>query len=376
MLFRIPVEFKLTALRKGGERKQTTTAWSIVDVEVPDHDSECFPVAVQWRQDFSFVKFTGNPIRIAEIIGVTPYDKPMHVRRFGETFFRPVVRVRSMPHIKASVLGDDVDFLTAESAADMFSNFQNAGLFPTVAPGETHIKRLMKNRGDGFAEFETVEQHDLDARRQDVVKRLSEQCTIIGGAVYERCPEPIVAVFSTEIMTDDGKETATFAFVTTDPWRIEQHDRKAQFFQLEDFELALQKAHKANRSKKCREELRLANEAMVPDIDQMESIYAADVAWMRKVNRIAMHVVKWIGEQKAMSLPDALFDPFKRLYHSLHTPEDEERFATMTQAMADIADVIRDTEMHHLVESVEAALEILDSRPMTAIIGKPVDSQP
>lgn len=376
MLFRIPVEFKLTALRKGGERKQTTTAWSIVDVEVPDYNGEDFPVAVQWKQDFSGVKFAGNPIRIAETIGAAPYDKPMHVRRFGETFFRPTLRERSMPAVKVSALGEDADFLKAESVTEMLSTFQNPGLFATNTPGETHIKRLTQNSGDGFAEFENVEEHNLDAKRRDVAKRLIDQYAVIDGVVYERCPEPTVAVFSAEIATDDGKETATFAFVTTDPWRVMRYDKKAQFFQLEDYELALQKANRMNRSKQCRQELRFANETMVPDIDQMESIYAADVAWMRKVNRIAMHVVKWIGEQKAMSLPDALFDPFKRLYHSLHTPEDEERFATMTQAMADIADVIRDTEMHHLVESVEAALEILDSRPMTAIIGKPVDSQP
>jgi hypothetical protein len=361
MLFSVPVHFTITATRIGGERRQSTQAWTNVDFEMTDMSDDDVPMVVKWRQNFKDVEFTRSGAVTA--IGASPDGEPMHVRKFGEQFFRPVI-IDTRNSIAATRHGDDASFLTGQRAAELLANYDDTTIFATSMPGVTHQKRLRANKGDGFADFASVDHHDLDRRIGNVRERLSK-FMLVEGVLYERCQEPKIVVFTTEVEVLGWREQiATFAFVTTNPHAVSALDKKAAFFELEDYALATAKANRANKSRVRKDELESANHAMIPEIDHVDSIYAQDVAWMRRATRIAAEIVTWIGEQRAQELSDDLFDFYRNLHKCLHMSDGEERWELMSDAMAGIVGECQGPEWKSLEDAASAGLEILDSRPV------------
>lgn len=361
MLFSVPVHFNLTATRIGGERRQSTQAWSIVDFDITDMADDDVPVVLEWKQDFQGVTFTASSVRNA--IGPAPSDKPMHVRKIGETFLRPVMRVKGINAVRVSH-GEDAEFLTGQSVAAMLTNFQDIGIFATTVPGETFQRRLRKNGGNGLADFASVDDHDLERKIASIRSRLSNYM-LVDGVFYERCPEPTVSVFTAEIEdSSGGRGLGTFALVTTDSHLLAQTDKRYESYQVEDYEAALIKARRANSSRDHRNLVNQINEGMAPIVDQMESIYAADVSWMRKVNRRALGIAGWVGTQKVSEISDELFGAYSKLHKTLHMIEDDARFDAMGDAFAVIANTCNDNETSHLAKIANEALEVLDARPV------------
>ncbi|MCV9964858.1 hypothetical protein OIU34_23475 [Pararhizobium sp. BT-229] len=365
MLFSVPVHFNLTATRIGGERKQSTQAWSLVEFDMPDMADEDVPVVLEWKQNFQEVTFPASSVQNA--IGPSPSDKPMHVRRFGETFLRPVMRVRNINAVRVSRHGEDAEFLTGQSVAEMLTRFEDVGVFATTVPGETFQRRLRKNGGNGLADFASasVDHDDLDRKVAAIRDRLAT-FMLVDGVFYERCPEPTVSVFTTEI--EDGchvRDMGTFALVTTDPLLIGRIDKRCEYYQVEDYESARLKAKHANSKRRHRDLVTRVNEDMAPVIDQMESIYAADTAWMRQVNRRALAIARWVGTQTVSSISDELFGAYSKLHKTMHTVEAEARFDTMGEAFAAITAACNDNATVHLAKLANEALEILDARPVS-----------
>lgn len=368
MQFSVPVHFNLTATRIGGERRQSTQAWSLVDFEIPETANEDVPVVLEWKQDFQGVTFTATSVQNA--IGPSPSDSPMHVRRFGETFLRPVMRTRGINAVRVSRQGEDAEFLTGQSVADMLSRFEDVGIFTTTVPGETFQRRLRKNGGNGFADFESVDQHDLERKVAAIRNNLSN-FMLIDGIFYQSCPEPTVSVFRTEVEDVWGvRDLATFALVTTDPHLHLQIDKRYESYQVEDYASALVKAKSANSRSRHRDLVNRVNEIMAPGIDPMDSIYAADVAWMRQTNRKALAIARWVGTQTVSSISDDMFAAYSKLYKAMHTAEDEARFDTMAEAFALIAETCTDNETSHLAKIANEAIEVLDARPVSVSVAK------
>ncbi|MCS4089233.1 hypothetical protein [Rhizobium sp. BK176] len=362
MLFSVPIHFNLTATRIGGERRQSTQAWSIVDFEMTDLSDSDVPVATRWRQDFKGIEFTRGGVATA--IGASPAHEFMHVRKFGEHFFRPVV-IDSTNSIAATKHGEDAAFLTGQRAADLLASFAETSIFATPMPGGTHQKRLRANGGDGLADFASVDNHDLDRRVRNVRERLSK-FLLVEGVLYERCQEPKVAVFTTEVEFNDSREPqlGTFAFVTSNPYALTSLDKNAVFFEIEDYGSAAAKAQRANKSRLNRNSLEAVNSMLAPEIDQADSIYARDVAWIRRVTRIAVDMAARIGEQRASALSEELYAAYRDLHKCLHMSDGEDRFSLMGEAMAAVLAECRGQEWQHLADAASAGLEILDNRPV------------
>ncbi len=369
MLFSVPVHFNLTATRIGGERKQSTQAWSLVDFEMQDIADEDIPVVLRWTPTLPGIDFPSSGTRNA--IGPSPQDKPMHIRKFGENFFKPLIR---NPHVNAvgvSQHGDEADFLTGQSAADMLSRYDDGGIFTHTMPGETFQRRLRKNGGDGLADFQSVELHDLNQKVAAITDRLRKYM-LVDGVLYERCSEPVIVVFTTEVEISGGKQTGAFALVTTDPHLLTNVDKRAEVFQIEDYRAAFAKAQRSNSSRENKDVLNRANQRMMPEIDPMESIYAEDTAWMRRVNRIALSITAWIGAQAVQminGISDELYGSFSDLHKSLHMIEDDERFDLMSGAFSKIATVCNgNSATDHLAKQADIALGILDERPVAVAV--------
>ncbi|MCZ7861038.1 hypothetical protein O9X98_06430 [Agrobacterium salinitolerans] len=366
MLFSVPVHFNLTATRIGGERKQSTQAWSLVEFEMQDIADEDIPVVLRWTPTLPGIVFPSSGTRNA--LGPSPQDKPMHIRKFGENFFKPLMR---NPHVNAvgvSQHGEEADFLTGQSAADMLSRYDDGGIFTHTMPGETFQRRLRKNGGDGLADFQSVELHDLNQKVAAITDRLRKHM-LVDGVLYERCSEPVIVVFTTEVEINGSKQTGSFALVTADPHLLTTVDKRAEVFQIEDYRAAFAKAQRSNSSRENKDVLNRANDCMMPEIDQLESIYATDVAWMRRVTRIALDITGWIGVQKANDLSEELFNAFKRLRMSLHMIENDERFVLMSEALSTIATVCNgNSATDHLAKQAEVALGILDERPVAVAV--------
>lgn len=366
MLFSVPVQFNLTATRIGGERKQSTQAWSLVEFDMQDLSDDDVPVVLRWNPNFAGIDFPNSSAKNA--IGPSPQDKPMHVRKFGESFFKPLMRNPHVNAVRVSQHGEEADFLTGQSVAEMLSRFDDGGVFTHTMPGETFQRRLRKNGGDGLSDFETVERHDLNQKVAAIRDRLRKYL-LVDGVFYERCPEPVIVVFTTDVEIDGGRQTGAFALVTTDPHLLTQVDKRAEVFQMEDCRAAVAKAQRSNSSRENKDVLNRANECMMPEIDQMESIYAAEAAWMRRVNRIALNVTGWIGAQTVNGVSEELFDAFRKLHNSLHMTEDDERFDIMSEAFSKIATVCRgDSATEHLAKQADAALGILDEQPVSVAV--------
>jgi hypothetical protein len=366
MLFSVPVPFNLTATRKGGERKQSTQSWSIVEFEMQDQPDGDVPVVLRWKPTFPGIEIANSSAKNA--IGPSPLDKQMHVRKIGENFFIPVMRDPEVNAIRVSQHGEGADFLTGESVANMLLRFEDVGVFATLLPGETFQRRLRKNGGDGLADFDNIEQNDLDRKVASIRDRL-RNFLLVDGIFYERCKEPEVVVFTTEVDIDGQKQTGAFALVTTDPHMLMQVDKRAEVFQLEDYRSAFAKAQRSNSSREKKDILNLANEYMQPEIDQLESIYASDAAWMRQANRIALNVTSWIALQTIGSVTEDLIYAFKRLHKSIHVNEDEGRFDVMSEGFSMIvAACSDDSATEHLAKQAVIALAILDDRPVSVAV--------
>lgn len=369
MLFPVPVHFNLTATRKGGERKQSTQAWSLVEFDMHDMSDDDIPVVLQWSPSFPGIEFPNSSTKNA--IGPSPQDKPMHIRKFGENFFKPVMRNPHVNAVRVSQHGEEADFLKGQSVADMLSRFDDGGVFTHMIPGETFQRRLRKNGGDGLSDFESVERHDLDQKVAAIRDRL-RQYMLVDGVFYEHCPEPVIVVFTTEVTIDGAKQSGAFALVTTDPHLLTNVDKRAEVFQMEDYRAAFAKAQRSNSSRENKDVLNQANQRMMPEIDPMESIYAEDTAWMRRVNRIALSITAWIGAQAVKminGISDELYGSFSDLHKSLHMIEDDERFDLMSEAFSKIATVCNgNTATDHLAKQAEVALGILDERPVAVAV--------
>lgn len=365
MLFTVPVFFNLTATRIGGERRQSTQAWSLVDFEMVDMADDDVPVVLSWRQDFKGITFQRPPVLNA--IGASASDEPMHIRRFGEAFMKPMVLVVKDNSIAMHQHGEDAIFLTGEKAAEMVANYENASIFGTTTPGGTHQKRLRNNGGNGLADFESVERHDIDHKIGAIRERIAKYM-LVEGVLYERCPEPKVVVFTTEVEIDGKPQIGTFALIATNPHLLTQIDKRAEIFQMEDYASAVAKARRANSSRVNKDVLARANESAVPEIDQMESIYADDVVWMRRATRIALDMAARIGGQRLGEVSEELFAAFHKLRKSLHMLDSEERFALMSEGMAGVAAECQGAERRQLAEAAAAGLEILDNRPVAVVV--------
>lgn len=172
MQFNVPVRFNLTATRIGGERRQSTQAWSIVKFEIPDLSDDDAPVVLIWTQSFHGFEFHAASVKHA--IGPSPSDKPMHVRKVGEAFYRPILRNRDINAVRVSHHGENADFLTGQSVVDMLMRFDDGGVFATTMPSETFQRRLGKNGGNGLVDFENVDRHDLDGKVAVINEKLSK----------------------------------------------------------------------------------------------------------------------------------------------------------------------------------------------------------
>jgi len=359
MLFPVPVRFDITATRLEGGRRQSTQAWSIVDFEIPEFDPDDAPVAVSWKQDFGGALFAYPSSQ--EAVGPSPRDKPMHVRKIGYQFYRPLMRERSIPEVKVVRHGEDADFLAAGTMLDMLRNFTDTGVFTTVLPGDSNRKRLVRNGGDGLTEFVSIDHHSRDRAVQEIRKRIA-RFVIVDGLVYERCPEPVVVTFTADTVGEPGR--GTFAMVTTDAKQVARADARNEVFQLEDYASALKKVSRSNASRPGKLALSRINESLAPDIDNPESIYQPDVAWMRQVDRLALHVVGWVGEQKASLLSDGLFSGYRNVFTALHMAEGEERFDLFATGFQEVFDASLGTEWEHLAEKAQKAIDLLESRPV------------
>ncbi|MBY3151429.1 hypothetical protein HFO56_03375 [Rhizobium laguerreae] len=368
MLFSVPVFFNLTATRIGGERRQSTQAWNVVDFEMTDMASDDVPVVLRWRQDFDGIAFTRSAV--VNGIGAAPSDEPMHIRKFGEAFLKPVVLVKGINSITQTSHGQDACFLTGEAAAGMLASYQDTSIFGTTLPGETHQRRLRNNGGNGLADFESVDRLDLDRKVGMIRERLAKYM-LVDGVLYERCPEPKVVVFSTEVEFEGGaRQMGTFALIATNQHLLTAFDKNAEVFELEDYGSAIAKTRRANASRARKDLLALANDRMAPEIDQMESIYAGDVAWMRQATRIALEMAGWIGSQRLGEVSEEPYSAYQKLHKSLHMFDSEERFALMSEGMAGIAAECRSTERQHVETAAIAGLEILDNRPVAVVVTK------
>jgi hypothetical protein len=365
MLFSVPVHFKLTATRNGGERKQSTQAWSLIDFEIPDMADEDVPVVLEWKQDFHGLTFT-TPF-VQESIGPSPSKDMMCVRKLGETFFTPVMRARGNNAVSVARLGEDAEFLTGRSVERMLSNFEDRGVFATTLPTEPFQRRLRNNGGDGFVDFESVEHHDLDRQVASIRENL-KKIMLIDGVFYQICPEPTVSLFRTEVQDNNGVKTlGTFVLIKTHPRGHDRIDSRGETFQIEDYASALAKAKKANSKSSHRNLINKVNESLAPNIDPLESIYGPDLMWMRKVNRSALSIVSWVGTQAVRSIPEELYTGYVKLYKALQSPEDDDRFDRMAEAFSRIADICKD-DVSHLENTAIEALEILDARPVSVSI--------
>ncbi|MBY3433630.1 hypothetical protein HFN89_05655 [Rhizobium laguerreae] len=293
----------------------------------------------------------------------------MHIRKFGEAFLKPVVLVKGINSIRQTSHGQDACFLTGEAAAGMLADDEDTSIFGTTLPGETHRKRLRNNGGNGLVDFDNVDRHDLDRKVGAIRERLAKYM-LVEGVLYERCPEPKVVVFSTEIEFMGGTRHGTFALVTTNPHWLTAFDKSAEVFELENYGSAIAKTRKDNASRARKDILALANDRMAPEIDQMESIYAGDVAWMRQATRIALEMAGWIASQRLGEVSDELYSAYQKLHKSLHMFDSEERFALMSEAMAGIAAECQSTERQDVAKAATAGLEILDNRPVAVVVAK------
>jgi hypothetical protein len=374
MLFSVPVHFNITATRIGGERKQSTQAWSMVDFEMTDMTDDDVPVVLRWKQDFKGIEFARSGFATA--IGASPSNGIMHVRKFGGHFFKPVV-IDGTNSIAMTRHGEDADFLTGQKASQLLASYDDTSIFATPLPGKTQQKRLRSHGGDGLADFESVERHDLERKIGNVRERLSK-FMLVEGVLYERCPEPKVGVFTTEVQLDGttSVQSGTFALVTTNPHSLTALDKNAVFFELEDYDTAIEKVSRANKSRTRREELGIANSRMAPEIAQTESIYGQDVAWMRRATRIALNVTAWIGDLRGRELSEELFSAYRKLHKCLHMSDGDERFVLMSEAMADIVVACRGPEWQPLADAADAGLEILDSRPIALALDRGLRMSP
>ncbi|MCS4089097.1 hypothetical protein [Rhizobium sp. BK176] len=360
MRFSVPVKFDLTATRIGGERKQTTQAFSLVDVDIPELNDDEAPVVLQWElksDDFKFPE-----LGVANRIGAAPRGTPMHVRKHGETFLRPVTRMRANNALSGDNFGDDVSFLTGDSVETMLANFEDGSLFRSEMPGDANQKRLKRNGGNGFADFETVETHNLDSRAA-YAKRTVRNMKLIDGIVYEACPEPQVMTIITKIELAGAVETGAFAVVTIGAHPFQSKNMREETFAVEDYEKAMDRVRRSNSSRNLKESLSRINEGFRPAIDQVDSIYADDVAWMRKVARIAGRVADGLRVKPLGEVSEELIHGYQKLHASLRMPEAEERFSLMAQGLSEIAE----TE-GEFSELAGEALGILDDRPMAVAI--------
>jgi hypothetical protein len=352
-------------------------AWSIVDFEIPDLSCEDVPVALEWRQKFHGVKFESTAVRAA--IGPSPGDKPMHVRKFGEAFFRPIMRHRTNNAVEASFYGQDADFLTGQSVAQMLSNFEDGGVFATSMPGHTHQRRLRKNEGDGLSDFESVEHHSRD-RAVNRIKDCLSGLLLVDGTFYERCLEPTIIVFTADLELAGESEVGTFALVTTEPHLLTTACKRAIQYQVEDYQDAFKTAKMSNSSRGFhrhtstgrRDALKVLlariNEGLIPIVDPDHSLYATDVAWMRRLNRIAVDVTAALGTSQVAGISEDMFSGYSKLYKALHTADDEERFDLMSDAMTQIMCAANGPDTHNVAAAARTALRILDDRPVSLTV--------
>lgn len=198
---------------------------------------------------------------------------------------------------------------------------------------------------------------------------------LVDGVFYEQCAEPTVVVFTTEVDVNETLDNGTFALVTTDPHLLMQVDKRAKIFQVENYDAALVRAHRANSSRYAKDILARANEAMAPEIDQNESIYAVDVAWMRGASRIALSIAGWLGGKTLRDISDDLFAAYSKIHKSLHMPDNDERFDLMSEGLTEIVKASCGADQKHLAKIASECLEILDERPLLLDVRNGTDPQ-
>lgn len=372
MKFPVPICFNLTATRIGAQRKQTSYTYTVVDLEIPDVGGEAAPKAVEWSREFDGLEISDG--KILKALGPVARDGLLHVRRFGEAFFTPVFDLLDYePDYFGSPAPGKVvraDFLTSGRLLDDLSSFKETPIFQVVVPSDAIARRLRKNNGDGFAEFATVETHNLESRVAAARERLGK-FLLVDGVFYEQCPEPKVVVFNTTVVDRQGSSgTATFAVPMNPNAAYDLQGSEA--FEIEEHALALAKAKAANqrRSSKSPLDLKLLNEVnagFTPDIDTPESIYGGDVRWMRAVMRAAAEIVVATGGTSASMLSDDEFRGYRLLVRALHITDTDSQLDLMSEAFPLL--VGDDVGIRSRSASLaRKALELIDSRAVSVPI--------
>lgn len=354
MLFRVPVEFSLKATRVGGERIQTANSWSLVDVEMHDYDDADVPVVLSWRQDFQGAGLNGEARRA---IGASPVDGAMHVRKFGEHFYEPVLRLAGNNMVHVSEHGQIGEFLTGDSTVGMLERFEDNGVFGGYRPGDVNRRRLRRNGGDGFREYAKVEWHDLE-KKTNALRNRAGEFLLVGGVFHKRCDEPQLVVFSTG--------GCSYVHVTTSPSRFPVFDRNARIFEIEDYKAAASLAKKRNRGADTRDMANDINLRHMPSVDDPDSIYAPEAVWMRQASRATVSVVNLLGGRRASEMTDEIYGAYSSLYKSLYKPEDDERYDMIAGAMADLVEHCEPGRWEDVVALARPTVELLDARPVNS----------
>nr|WP_250807579.1 hypothetical protein [Neorhizobium tomejilense] len=251
----------------------------------------------------------------------------------------------------------------------MLGRLESASIFGSAMPSGVHLRRLKENGGNGLADFASVEHLNLDRMVAELTKRMRDKYLLIDGVFYERCPEPVLAVFRTNVMYYDLKETAALVAVTTDPYPLNRVDSRAETFPIEDYMAALKMANRRNAGNRFAPVFAEINLQNLPEIDPHDSIYAADVAWMRRANRVAVEVAARLGELRASAMTDGLYSAYSRLVKALHTNEDDARFDTMAEIFAEVARECRGTDLDTLADHAESGLAVVEARPVSLNFG-------
>lgn len=354
MLFRVPLEFSVNGKRIGSERRQTADAWTLIDIEIPDHDDDTVPVVLTWNQEFDGVSLKDD---IRGAIGPSPGDGEMHVRKFGENFYQPIMRMKGNNAEHVSALGENAEFLTGQSVLSMLERWEDKGVFGGAMPGATNRRRLTKNGGAWASEYETVDWSELSRREHKMREDMSD-CMLVDGVFYARCPEPKIVVF--------WADQATYAVVTTTPHVFKYYAPGTKIFEIEDIRQAMALIKRRNSGGDIDGKAKAANERHLPTIDPYTSIYASDVAWMRKIGRIAIETLQMIGDTRVANMPEAMFAGYRDLYRSVFMGETEERFDIMAEALENMLPELDSHPFTSLKEGIQTALEILENRPVRA----------
>jgi hypothetical protein len=365
MRFNVPFQFQLTALGEGARRKQTTQQFGIVEVDVANRSGDDFPVVLSWTQDIP--DFTFKERVAAEAFGPSLVDAPRHVRKRGETFYRPALCRLDDPTVPATAYGMPATPITAELVAGQLDRFETGSVFGTPMPTGVKAARLKQSGGDGFVGFSGIEEHDFDAKAFEV-RRQSASLMLIDGVFYERCREPVIVVFnasgnhpSFQRQVAEVPAIAAVVVADIDPDMISYDN---QVFQIEDWRSALASVNRKNARREYSQVFAEINRHNMPVIDE-SSIYAEDMLWARRSSRACAAIVDYFGRQKASELTMETYGLYSRMHRMLNGAEDDGHFDLMTELLEETQQLCSGTDWNELANYAVAGLEALEARPVS-----------